>query len=95
MFESETKQAPEQEMDTTNYEPQPKSMDVESQSKIEWLCNKKLWVSDFELTLYGLVGDGQSIIKEFVDWESSGPTYNFNKLRDVLCGETKLCFNAD
>ena len=77
-------------MDTTNYEPQPKSMEVESQLKIEWLCNKKLWVSDFELTLDGLVGDGLSIIKEFVDWESSGPTYNFNELRDALCGEAKF-----
>ena len=53
-------------MDITNYEPQPKSMEVESQSIIEWLCNKKLWVSDFEVTLDGLVGDSHSIIKEFV-----------------------------
>ena len=94
-FESEKKQAPEQEMDSTNYEPQPKLMEVESQSKIEWLCNKKLWVSDFKLTLDGLVGDGLSIIKEFVDWESSAPTYSFNELRNALCGEAKLCFNTD
>ena len=40
-------------------------------------------------------GDGQSIIKEFVDWESSGPIYKFEELRDVLCGEAKFCFNAD
>ena len=52
-------------------------------------------MSDFEATLDGLVGDGQSIIQEFVDWESSGPTYDFNELRNALCGEAKLCFNAD
>ena len=70
IFESDdTKQAPETEMDTTNTEPQPNSMDMKSQSKFEWLCNKKLMVSDFEATLDGLVGDGHSIISEFIDWE--------------------------
>ena len=54
-----------------------------------------MWVSDFERTLDGLVGDGLSIIKEFVGWESSGPTYSFNDLRNALCREAKLCFNAD
>ena len=39
--------------------------------KSEWLCNKKLLVSDFELTFDGLVGDGSSVVSEFVDWESS------------------------
>ena len=35
--------APEQEteMDTTNVEPQPNVMEVASQTKLEWLCNKK------------------------------------------------------
>ena len=70
-------------------------MEVESQSKFEWLCNKKLLVSDFEATFDSLVGDGQSIISEFVDWESSGPTYTFNELRNALCGEAKFFFNAD
>ena len=55
-FGTEHTQESEQEMDTTNQEPQPKLMEVESQPKIEWLCNKKLWVSDFELILDGLVG---------------------------------------
>ena len=97
MFESDAKQAPEpeQEMDTISNEPQHKSMEVESQSKIEWLCNKKMLISDFEATFDGLVGDGQSIISEFVDWESSGSTYTFNELRNALCGEAKFCFNAD
>ena len=88
-------QESEQEMDTTNQEPQSKLMEVESRPKSEWLCNKKLWMSDFELTLDGLLGDGTSIIPEFVDWESSGPTYRFNGLRDMLCGEVKMCFDPE
>ena len=39
IFKSDAKQPPKQEMDTTNNEPQPKSMEVESQSKFDWLCN--------------------------------------------------------
>ena len=27
--------------------------------------------------------------------KSSGLTYSFNELRDILCGEAKACFNAD
>ena len=34
--------------ETSNIVPQPKSMEMEMHSKIEWLCNKKLLVSDFE-----------------------------------------------
>ena len=37
---------------------QPKFMEVESQSKSEWLCNRKLLTSHFEATLDGLAGDG-------------------------------------
>ena len=59
------------------------------------VVQQKLWVSDFELTLDGLVGDGSHIITELVDWESSGPTYSFNELRDILCGEAKACFDAN
>jgi hypothetical protein len=88
-FGTEYTQESEQEMDTTNQKPEPKLMEVESQPKIEWLCNKKLWVSDFEFVLDGLVGDGTSIIPEFVDWESSGPTYRFNELRDVYAERPK------
>ena len=43
----------------------------------------------------GLTGDGQSIFNEFVDWESAGPTFGFNELRDALCGEAKYLFDAD
>ena len=60
---------------------QPKPMEVDSQSRIEGLCNIKLLKSYFEATLDGLVGNGSSIANEFVDWESSGPTFNFNELR--------------
>ena len=47
--------APEQEteMDTTNVEPQPNVMEVASQTKLEWLCNKKVMTSNFEATLDG------------------------------------------
>ena len=78
-----------------NVEPHSNIMEVESQTKLEWLCNKKVMKSNFEATLDGLVGDGQSIIMEFQDWTGFGPTYDFNELRNALCGEAKLCFNAD
>ena len=52
-------------------------------------------MSNFEATFDGLVGDSQSIIQEFVDWVSACPTYDFNDLRNALCGEAKFCFNAD
>jgi len=68
------------EMDTTNVESQPNVMEVASQTKLEWLCNKKVMMSNFKTSLDGLTGDGQSIIMEFVDWTSSGPTYDFNEL---------------
>ena len=35
---------------------QPKSMEVQSQSKSEWLCSRKLLTSQFEATLDGWVG---------------------------------------
>ena len=82
-------------IETSHVAPQPKFTDVEMHSKVEWLCNRKLLVSDFERAFDGLVGDGQSIVTEFVDWESSDPTYTFNEPRDNLCGEAKLYFNAN
>ena len=66
---------------TINIDPQPKAIKVESQSKVEWLCIIKILTSDFEATLDGLGGDGQSIVSEFVDWESSVlvlPTLSMN-----------------
>ena len=41
---------------TSRVAPQPKSMKVESHSKIEWLCNRKLLVSNFVKIFDGLVG---------------------------------------
>jgi len=70
-------------MDITNVGPQLRSTEMASQSKFDWLCNKKVMMSNFEATLDALVGNGQ----EFIDWESSGPTYDFNDLRNALCGE--------
>ena len=52
-------------------------------------------MSQFEATLDGLKGDGQSISNEFVDWESAGPTFSFNELRDALCGEAKYLCDAN
>ena len=43
----------------------------------------------------GLVGDGQKILAEFVDWESFGPTCTFDELRDQLCGDAKFCFDVN
>ena len=40
-------------------------------------------------------GDGTNIANEFVDWESAGPIFSFEELRDALCGEAKFCFDAD
>ena len=42
-----------------------------------------------------LKGDGQGVFNEFVDWESAGPTFDFNELRDALCGEAKYLFDAN
>ena len=52
-------------------------------------------ISDFEKTMDGLVGDGQKILAEFVDWESFGPTCTFDELRDQLCGDAKFCFDVN
>ena len=52
-------------------------------------------MSQFKATLDSLKGDDQSIINEFVDWESAGPTFSFNELRDALCGEVKYLFDAN
>ena len=84
------------EVDEHFIEPiQPNPMELESQTKCEWLCSRKLLMSQFEATLDGLKGDGQSIIDEFVDWENAGPTFSFNELRDALCGEAKYLFDAN
>ena len=56
---------------------------------------KNFFVSDFEISLDNLVSDGHNVLADFVDWESSGPTYTFNKLRDHFCGDVKFCFNVE
>ena len=83
------------QLEETNIETtQPKPMEVESQSRCEWLCNKKVFTTQFEATFDGLEWDGESVINKFVDWQSSGPTYSFNELRDILCGEANFHFDA-
>ena len=59
--------------------PQSTTMEVDTQSRTQWLLSKKLLISNFEKTMNGLVGDAQKILAEFVDWESSGPAYTFNE----------------
>ena len=53
---------PKTKMDISIVEPQLRYTEVASQSKFDWLCNKKVMMSNFEATVGGLVGDGQSII---------------------------------
>ena len=71
-------------MDTTQASTDAPVMEVELQSKMEWLCCKEVMVSDFERTFNGLVGDRQHILAELMDWESSSPMYTFNELRAHL-----------
>ena len=73
---------------------QPRFMEVEGQSKIERLCSFTLLKTNFDAIFDGLETDGRNIANEFVDWESAGPLYSFDELRNALCGEAKNCFNA-
>ena len=70
-------------------------MEEEDNSRMNWLLEKKLLVSDFEKSFDKITKDGQYIMAEFVDWESSGPTYSLNGLKDHLCGAAKFCFDAN
>ena len=46
--------------------PQPTIMEVETQSRMDWLLSKEVLLSGFEKTFDGLVGVGQHILAEFV-----------------------------
>jgi len=70
-------------------------MEVEEQSRMDRLCNFKILKTNFDAIFDGLETDGRNIADEFVDWESAGPVYSFDELRNALCGEAKFCFNAD
>ena len=74
---------------------QPRFMEMEEQSRMIRLCNFKLLKTNFDAIFDGLETDGRNIANEFVDWESAGPLYSFDELRNALCGEAKFCFNAD
>ena len=69
-------------------------MEVDTQWRIYWLLSKELLTSEFEKTLDGLVADGENILAEFVDWESSGPTYTFNELRNERGRDAKFKFDT-
>ena len=51
-------------------------------------------MSDFVKSFDGLVRDSKNVLAEFVDWESSSPTYSFNEWREQLCGDTKFGFDV-
>ena len=74
--------------------PQLSMMEVDVQSRLDWLLNKNAVMSKFERTLDGLISDGQNLLAEFVDWQASGPTYSYNDLRNELCGDAKFKFDA-
>ena len=63
--------------------PQPASMEVDTQSKLDKLVSKNPAVSE----------DGQKILAEFMDWQATGPTYSFCELRNELCRNTKIKFD--
>ena len=73
----------------------PRFMEVEGQSGMDRLCNFKLLKTNFDAIFDGLETDGNNFAELFVDWESAGPVYSFDELRNALCGEAKFCFNAD
>ena len=56
---------------------------------------KRLLISDFEKTLNSLTGDGNYIMADFVNLESTGPTFLFNERRDNLSGAAKHCFGKE
>ena len=61
----ETKSETAQETSRTN--PQNSDMEVETQSKMDLLLNKKVFTTSFEKTFDTLQGDGQQLLNEFVD----------------------------
>ena len=75
--------------------PQPTTMKVEIQSRMQWLLSKELFIFDLEKTTDGLVGGVQKILAEFVGWECFGPTHTLNELRDQLCGDAKFGFDVN
>jgi len=52
---------------------QTNPMELESQTKCEWLCSRNLLICQFEATVDGLTGDGQSIFNSLdTSWTRSG-----------------------
>ena len=65
-----------------------------------WTAITAKWLATFldfasEEMMLSKYMDGQKILAEFVVWESSGPTYTFNKLRDQLCEDAKFGFDVN
>ena len=74
--------------------PQPSSMEVDTQSNLDKLVSKNPAVSEEEQTLDNIKGGGQSILAQFADWQAAGPSYSFHELRNELCGDAKIKFDA-
>ena len=68
-------------------------MEVEAQSKMDLLLNKKAFTTSFENTLDTLQGDGQQLLNEFVDWPVAGDVYSYSELKNELCGDAKFKFD--
>jgi len=73
----------------------PRFMEVEEQSRMVRLCNFKLLKTNFDAIFDGMETEGNNFAELFVDWESAGPVFSFDELRNALCGEAKFCFDAD
>ena len=65
-------------------------MEMDTESRMDWLLRKQLLIFDFKTTFDGLVVDSLNILAEFVDCESSDPTCTFNQVRDQLSGDAKF-----
>ena len=87
----ETKSETAQETSRTNL--QHSDMEVEAQSKMDLLLNKKAFTTSFENTLDTLQGDGQQLLNEFVDWPVAGDVYSYSELKNELCGDAKFKFD--
>ena len=72
--------------------PSPMQVDA-SIPKMQILIDETLQLTNHKKYVDAARGDCLHILTDFVDWEPSGPTFTFNKLKDDLRGAITLCFN--
>ena len=94
-FDISLKEENTQRETITAVAPQPSSMEVDTQSNLDKLVSKNPPVSEVKQTLDNIKGDGHNILAQFVDWQASGPSYSFHELRNELCGDAKIKFEAN